>query len=89
LFRRISLIIDESHMTIPQVQGMAAATPARRSWSSTVSPALGHRQPSAQFRRVQPDRPGDSPATPGPFELKRASQVVEQIIRPTGPSIRA
>jgi excinuclease ABC subunit B len=82
------LIIDESHMTIPQVQGMYGGDRSRKE----ILVEYGFRLPSAidnrplNFDEFQA-RTGQviyTSATPGPFELKRASQVVEQIIRPTG-----
>jgi len=82
------LIIDESHMTIPQVRGMFNGDRSRK--QTLVD--YGFRLPSAldnrplQFDEFQ-ERMGFTiytSATPGPFEMEKASQVVEQIIRPTG-----
>jgi excinuclease ABC subunit B len=82
------LIIDESHMTIPQVRGMFNGDRSRK--STLVE--YGFRLPSAldnrplmfdEFERRMGYTIYTS-ATPGPYELKRADQVVEQIIRPTG-----
>lgn len=82
------MVIDESHMTIPQVRGMYAGDRSRK--ETLVE--FGFRLPSAldnrplsfdEFER----RIGQviyTSATPGPYELEHASQVVEQIIRPTG-----
>lgn len=82
------LVIDESHMTIPQIRGMFAGDRSRK----TTLVDYGFRLPSALD-----NRPLDfeefknrsrqviyTSATPGPYELSVASQVVEQIIRPTG-----
>jgi excinuclease ABC subunit B len=82
------LVIDESHMTIPQVRGMYAGDRARK--ETLVD--FGFRLPSAidnrplSFEEFE-KRMGQAiytSATPGPYELEHASRVVEQIIRPTG-----
>ena len=81
-------IIDESHVTIPQVRAMYNGDRARK--EELVS--YGFRLPSAfdnrpllfsEFEARIPQTIYVS-ATPGPYELERACQVVEQIIRPTG-----
>ena len=83
------LIVDESHATIPQVQGMQAGDYSRK--KSLVD--YGFRLPSAidnrpltfaEFERCVRQAIYVS-ATPGPYELEKAvGRVVEQIIRPTG-----
>jgi excinuclease ABC subunit B len=82
------LVIDESHMTIPQVRGMYNGDRARK--DTLVE--YGFRLPSAvdnrplkfdEFEQVMGHTIYTS-ATPGPYELGKAEQVVEQIIRPTG-----
>src|SRR5918997_190384 len=82
------LFIDESHISIPQVRGMYAGDRSRKD----VLVEHGFRLPSAIDNRPLRfdefiDRVGDvvfMSATPGPFELKVSSQIVEQIVRPTG-----
>lgn len=82
------MIIDESHMTIPQVRGMFNGDRARKE----VLVEYGFRLPSAVDNRPLTfeefeQRLGTviyTTATPGPYELERGEQVVEQIIRPTG-----
>ncbi len=82
------LIIDESHMTVPQVRGMYNGDRSRK----TTLVDYGFRLPSALDNRpLQFDefekRMGYTiytTATPGPYEMEHADQVVEQIIRPTG-----
>ena len=81
-------IIDESHVTVPQIRAMYNGDRARK--NTLVQ--YGFRLPSAydnrpllfeEFER----RIGQTifvSATPGPYERERAQQVVEQIIRPTG-----
>ena len=82
------LIIDESHMTIPQVRGMYNGDRARKE----VLVGYGFRLPSAldnrplTFSEFQDhlNQAIHVSATPGPYEKERAEQVVEQVIRPTG-----
>jgi excinuclease ABC subunit B len=82
------LIVDESHMSIPQVRGMFNGDRARKQ----VLVDYGFRLPSAidnrplTFEEFE-NRMGNviyTSATPGPYEMDHAEQVVEQIIRPTG-----
>jgi excinuclease ABC subunit B len=82
------VILDESHVTLPQIQGMHNGDRARK--DSLVS--NGFRLPSAYDNRPLRidefrNRAGQTiyvSATPGDFELENSSKVVEQIIRPTG-----
>ncbi len=82
------LVIDESHMTIPQIRGMYGGDRTRKE----ILVEYGFRLPSALDNRPLSfdefeGRTGQiiyTSATPGPYELDRATQVVEQIIRPTG-----
>ncbi len=82
------LVIDESHMSIPQIRGMYKGDRSRK--ETLVE--YGFRLPSAldnrplqfdEFEQVMGSTIYTS-ATPGPYELGHAEQVVEQIIRPTG-----
>ncbi|HSL30064.1 MAG TPA: excinuclease ABC subunit UvrB [Anaerolineales bacterium] len=82
------LVIDESHMTVPQIRGMYNGDRARK--ETLVE--YGFRLPSAidnrplkfdEFEQVMGHTIYTS-ATPGPYEMQKADQVVEQIIRPTG-----
>ena len=82
------LVIDESHMTIPQIRGMYNGDRSRK--ETLVE--YGFRLPSAldnrplkfdEFEKVMGSTIYTS-ATPGPYEMSHADQVVEQIIRPTG-----
>ncbi len=82
------LVIDESHMTVPQIRGMYNGDRARK--DTLVE--YGFRLPSAvdnrplkfeEFEQVMGSTIFTS-ATPGPYEMEKAEQVVEQIIRPTG-----
>ena len=82
------LFIDESHVSIPQVGGMYAGDRSRK--ETLVK--YGFRLPSAMDNRPLKFNEFEErinqviyvSATPGPYELKQAVRVVEQIIRPTG-----
>ncbi len=82
------LIIDESHMTVPQVRGMYNGDRARKE----VLVGYGFRLPSALDNRPLMFSEFEDhlhqvvyvSATPGPYENEHAEQVVEQVIRPTG-----
>ncbi len=82
------LLIDESHITIPQIRGMYNGDRARK--ENLVG--YGFRLPSAFDNRPLKFNEFESKisqlicvsATPGPYEMEEQSQVVEQIIRPTG-----
>ena len=83
------MMIDESHVTVPQVRGMSAGDRARKE----VLVEYGFRLPSALDNRPQTFDEFEglltqvifASATPGPYELKRChGEVVEQMIRPTG-----
>ncbi|MBU5307202.1 excinuclease ABC subunit UvrB [Clostridioides mangenotii] len=82
------IIVDESHVTIPQIRGMYAGDRSRK--TSLIE--NGFRLPSALD-----NRPLNFPefeeninqmlfvsATPGPYEIEHSETVAEQIIRPTG-----
>jgi len=83
------LVIDESHVTIPQVRAMHAGDRARK----TVLVEHGFRLPSALDNRPLEFEEFEKmwnqvvfvSATPSPYELEHvAGQVVEQLVRPTG-----
>ncbi len=81
-------IIDESHVTIPQIAGMYAGDKSRKD----VLIEYGFRLPSARDNRPLmfeefEKRIGQviyTSATPGPYERQHSEQIIEQIIRPTG-----
>ncbi|WP_407416032.1 excinuclease ABC subunit UvrB [Methanobrevibacter sp.] len=81
-------IIDESHVTVPQIRGMYNGDRARK--ETLVE--YGFRLPSAKENRPlrfdefesSIDKVIYVSATPGPYELAKSRNVVEQIIRPTG-----
>lgn len=82
------IIVDESHVTIPQIHGMYNGDQARKN----VLVEHGFRLPSARDNRPLMFAEFEQKinqilfvsATPGPYELEKAPDVVEQIIRPTG-----
>ena len=82
------LIIDESHVTLPQLRGMYKGDHSRK--STLVE--YGFRLPSAldnrplmfeEFEKLSPQTIYIS-ATPRDFEIEQSGQVVEQLVRPTG-----
>ena len=82
------LVIDESHVTVPQLGGMYRGDRSRK--ETLVE--YGFRLPSAldnrplrfdEFERLAPQMIFVS-ATPGPYEKQHADDVVEQVVRPTG-----
>ncbi|WP_448591442.1 excinuclease ABC subunit UvrB [Thermoflexus hugenholtzii] len=82
------VVIDESHMTIPQLRGMYHGDRSRK--ETLVE--YGFRLPSALDNRPLTFEEFEQrvrqvifmSATPGPYELEKSEQVVEQLIRPTG-----
>lgn len=82
------LVVDESHVTLPQVRGMYNGDQARKG----VLVEHGFRLPSALDNRPLMFDEFQSKvsqaiyvsATPGPYELEYTPEMVEQIIRPTG-----
>jgi excinuclease ABC subunit B len=82
------LVIDESHMTIPQIRGMYNGDRSRKEtlveYGFRLPSALDNRPLKfAEFEGVMGATIYTS-ATPGPYELGKAEQVAEQVIRPTG-----
>ena len=82
------LIVDESHMTVPQVHGMYKNDRTRKE----ILVDFGFRLPSALDNRPLTFEEWEDhlnqviymSATPGPYETERAQRVAEQFIRPTG-----
>ncbi len=82
------LVVDESHITIPQVHGMYKNDRTRKE----ILVDFGFRLPSALDNRPLTFEEFEDhmnqvvymSATPGPYETQRAERVVEQFIRPTG-----
>jgi len=82
------MVVDESHVTLPQVRGMFNGDQARKK----VLVDHGFRLPSAMDNRPLTFQEFEGhmgqaifvSATPGPYELEHTPEMVEQIIRPTG-----
>jgi excinuclease ABC subunit B len=82
------LVVDESHMTVPQVVGMYKNDRTRKE----ILVDFGFRLPSALDNRPLTFEEFEATvnqaiymsATPGPYELERSKTVVQQLIRPTG-----
>lgn len=81
-------IIDESHMTIPQIRGMYEGDRSRKNtlveYGFRLPSALDNRPLKfAEFESIMNQNIYVS-ATPGPYEKERSMMTVEQVIRPTG-----
>ncbi|MCA1061334.1 excinuclease ABC subunit UvrB [Rossellomorea aquimaris] len=82
------IVVDESHVTLPQIRGMFNGDQARKK----VLVDHGFRLPSAMDNRPLRFEEFEKKtqqflyvsATPGPYELEHTPEMVEQIIRPTG-----
>ena len=82
------MVIDESHVTIPQVHAMYGGDRSRK--EALVE--YGFRLPAAMDNRPLKFEEFESKvgqtifvsATPGPYEREHSSRVAEQVIRPTG-----
>ncbi|MBI2383275.1 MAG: excinuclease ABC subunit UvrB [Gammaproteobacteria bacterium] len=82
------IVIDESHVTVPQLGAMYKGDRSRKE----TLVAYGFRLPSAldnrplrfdEFERIAPQTIFVS-ATPGPYEKDKSAQIAEQLVRPTG-----
>ncbi|MBI4307970.1 MAG: excinuclease ABC subunit UvrB [Chloroflexi bacterium] len=82
------LVVDESHMTIPQVRGMYHGDISRKStlveYGFRLPSALDNRPLSFEEFQARTGQVVFTSATPSPYELERSAQVVEQLVRPTG-----
>ncbi|HMR63330.1 MAG TPA: excinuclease ABC subunit UvrB [Anaerolineae bacterium] len=82
------MVIDESHMTIPQIRGMYAGDRSRKEvlveYGFRLPSALDNRPLNFQEWQEHIHQVVYTSATPGPYELEHSEQIVEQIIRPTG-----
>src|SRR5690348_2705843 len=82
------LIVDESHVTIPQIGGMYKGDRSRKEtlveYGFRLPSALDNRPLSfEEYEQIAPQTIFVS-ATPGPYEHAHADQTVEQVVRPTG-----
>ncbi len=82
------LIVDESHMTIPQLHGMYRGDRSRKEtlveYGFRLPLALDNRPLKFEEFERYIHQVIYTSATPGPYELEHSEQVVDQIIRPTG-----
>ena len=82
------LIVDESHMTIPQIRGMYNGDRSRKEtlveYGFRLPSALDNRPLTFEEFEARVNQVIYTSATPGPYELEKSQQVVQQIIRPTG-----
>ncbi|HBR28026.1 MAG TPA: excinuclease ABC subunit B, partial [Firmicutes bacterium] len=82
------LFIDESHVTLPQLRAMYAGDRSRKEnlvrYGFRLPSALDNRPLRFEEFEQAVNQVIHVSATPAPYELKQASQIVEQVIRPTG-----
>ncbi len=82
------LIIDESHMTVPQIRGMYNGDRSRKEtlveYGFRLPSALDNRPLNFDEFQEHINQVIFTSATPSEYELKNSSQVVEQLVRPTG-----
>jgi excinuclease ABC subunit B len=82
------MIVDESHMSLPQVRGMYAGDRSRKDMliehGFRLSSARDNRPLTFDEFQRHLDQAVYVSATPGPYEMEHSAQIVEQVIRPTG-----
>lgn len=82
------IVVDESHVTIPQVRGMYAGDRSRKQtlvdYGFRLPSALDNRPLNFEEFEGHINQMVFVSATPGPYEQEHSEQIVEQIIRPTG-----
>lgn len=82
------LVLDESHMTVPQIRGMYNGDRSRKETlvehGFRLPSALDNRPLNFEEFEARMGQVIYMSATPGPYETERADRVVQQIIRPTG-----
>ena len=82
------LVIDESHMTIPQIRGMYGGDRSRKQtlvdYGFRLPSALDNRPLNFEEFEQRVNQAIYTTATPGPYEKEHSQKVVQQIIRPTG-----
>lgn len=81
-------MVDESHVTMPQVRGMYNGDRARKQmlvdYGFRLPSALDNRPLKLEEVEQHINQVVYMSATPGPYEMDRTKHVVQQIIRPTG-----
>lgn len=82
------LVVDESHMSVPQIRGMYNGDRSRKEvlieYGFRLPSALDNRPLTFEEFEARVNQVIYTSATPGPYELAKSEQVVQQIIRPTG-----
>jgi excinuclease ABC subunit B len=82
------MVVDESHMTLPQVRGMYAGDQSRKQtlvdYGFRLPSALDNRPLNFDEVQVLLNQTIFTSATPGPYEMEESAQIVRQEIRPTG-----
>jgi excinuclease ABC subunit B len=82
------LILDESHMTVPQIRGMFNGDRSRKStlveYGFRLPSALDNRPLMFEEFEKKMGHTIYTSATPGPYELGKVKKVIDQVIRPTG-----
>jgi len=82
------LVIDESHMTVPQLRGMYNGDRSRKlslvDYGFRLPSALDNRPLTFDEIEARMQQVIYTTATPGPYEYEKSEAIVEQIIRPTG-----
>lgn len=82
------LVIDESHMTIPQIRGMWSGDRSRKQtlvdFGFRLPSALDNRPLNFEEFEQRVNQVLFTSATPGPYEEEHSAQIVQQVIRPTG-----
>jgi excinuclease ABC subunit B len=82
------MVVDESHMTIPQVRGMWKGDRSRKEtlveFGFRLPSALDNRPLNFEEFEERLNQAIFTSATPGPFEFEHSGKVVHQVIRPTG-----
>src|SRR5438045_2040191 len=82
------LVVDESHVALPQVRGMFAGARSRKQvrvdFGFRLASALDNRPLTFPEFEKQVNQALFASATPGPYEYEHSEAVVEQVIRPTG-----
>ncbi len=82
------MIVDESHVSLPQIRGMFAGDRSRKQnlidFGFRLPSALDNRPLNYKEFRAKVNQVIYASATPNEYEIKKSQQIVEQIIRPTG-----
>jgi excinuclease ABC subunit B len=82
------LVVDESHMTLPQIRGMHHGDRSRKEelvkYGFRLPSAVDNRPLTFEEFEARLNQAIFTTATPGPYELEHSASIVQQIIRPTG-----